>query len=95
MLLTSTVSYANFGDSVISGLVGGTVGSVITNEIYHSNRHTTHRTTYYHTHKSKHTSVPKMTDEKRIQKALAVLSFTLGKYMVKSTTMKHAPQSKR
>ncbi|WP_294955934.1 peptidoglycan-binding protein [Sulfurovum sp.] len=83
LLLTSTVSYANFGDAVVGGLVGGAVGSVITNEVYNSNRHETRRTTHHRTHKStkrkkQHHAVPRMTDEKRIQKALAGLGFYHG-----------------
>ena len=84
LFLTGGIAYADFGDAVVGGLVGGAVGSVITNEVYRSNQRT-HSTHHYTTHKSrkkkhkKHHSAPKMTDEKRIQKALSSLGFYHGK----------------
>ena len=77
-------AYADFGDAVVGGLVGGAVGSVITNEVYHSNSRRSHNIHYSHKHKHRsnkkkyHTPVPKMTNEKRIQKALASLGFYHG-----------------
>jgi peptidoglycan hydrolase-like protein with peptidoglycan-binding domain len=83
LFLTGSVSYADFGDAVVGGLVGGAVGSVITNEVYHSNQrtHSTHHSTTHRSNKKhkKHYVAPKMTDEKRIQKALSSLGFYHGK----------------
>ncbi len=84
VFLTGTISYADFGDAVVGGLVGGAVGSVITNEVYHSNQRT-HSTSHHTKHRSsgkkhkKHYAAPRMTDEKRIQKALSSLGFYHGK----------------
>jgi len=89
LFLTGNMLYANFGDALVGGVVGGAVGSIITNEVYHSNddrgTHSTHRTHHHTTHKSKkrshrkHIATPRMTDEKRIQKALSSLGFYHGK----------------
>ena len=38
LLLSSHVSYADFGDGLVGGIVGGAVGSVITNEIYNKDK---------------------------------------------------------
>ncbi len=84
VFLTGNIAYADFGDAVVGGIVGGAVGSVITNEVYHSNQRT-HSTTGHTTHRSsskkykKRYVAPKMTDEKRIQKALSSLGFYHGK----------------
>lgn len=78
-LLVSGIAYADFGDALIGGVVGGAVGSVITNEVYRSNepqpqaKQRTHRTA------KKKSYAPKMTDEKRIQKALSSLGFYRGR----------------
>ena len=80
-LLVSSIAYADFGDALVGGVVGGAVGSVITNEVYNSNRQQqqsqpkrTHKT-----YKKKKYHAPKMTDEKRIQKALSSLGFYRGR----------------
>ncbi|OQX76179.1 MAG: peptidoglycan-binding protein [Epsilonproteobacteria bacterium 4484_65] len=80
-LLVSGIAYADFGDALVGGVVGGAVGSVITNEVYNSNRQQqqsqpkrTHKT-----YKKKKYHAPKMTDEKRIQKALSSLGFYRGR----------------
>jgi peptidoglycan hydrolase-like protein with peptidoglycan-binding domain len=78
ILMISNVAYADFGDAVVGGVVGGAVGSVITNEVYNKNRQQTSqpmgedtpRETYY---------VPRMTDEKRIQRSLSSLGFYRGR----------------
>ena len=80
-LLVSGIAYADFGDAVVGGVVGGAVGSVITNEVYNNNRQRSTRT-YRSTKrvsKKKRYVAPKMTDEKRIQKALSSLGFYRGK----------------
>jgi len=77
-LLVSSIAYADFGDALVGGVVGGAVGSVITNEVYRSNepqpqaKQRSHRS-------SKRNYAPKMTDEKRIQKALSSLGFYRGR----------------
>jgi peptidoglycan hydrolase-like protein with peptidoglycan-binding domain len=84
-LLLSGIAYANFGDALVGGAVGGAVGSVITNEVYHSNRNKSTRThsstkrSKKRVSKKKKYSAPKMTDEKKIQKALESLGFYRGK----------------
>lgn len=77
-LLVGSAAYADFGDALVGGVVGGAVGSVITNEIYRSNepqpqaKQSSHRS-------AKRYYAPKMTDEKRIQKALSSLGFYRGR----------------
>jgi len=84
-LLVSSIAYADFGDALVGGVVGGAVGSIITNEVYNSNRGKstrTHRSTKRSkkkVSKKKRYVAPKMTDEKRIQKALSSLGFYRGK----------------
>jgi len=81
LLLTGSISYADFGDAVVGGLVGGAVGSVITNEVYNNNRNQhqrTHTRSHHSTKKKKHYTAPKMTDEKHIQKTLSSLGFYHG-----------------
>ncbi len=80
-LLVSGIAYADFGDALVGGVVGGAVGSIITNEVYNSNRQSqsTQPRSTQRTYKKKSYRAPKMTDEKRIQKALASLGFYRGK----------------
>jgi len=80
-LLVSGIAYADFGDALVGGVVGGAVGSVITNEVYNSNRqqHRSQPGRTQRTYKKKRHVAPKMTDEKRIQKALSSLGFYRGK----------------
>ena len=78
-LLVSGIAYADFGDALVGGVVGGAVGSVITNEVYNSNRQQSQPKSTQRTYKKKKYSAPKMTDEKRIQKALSSLGFYRGR----------------
>ena len=82
-LLGGNVAYASFSDGLVGGVVGGVVGSVITNEVYRSKRHKakrSHRTHKRYTKKrtKKRYSVPVITTEKKLQKALVALGFYHG-----------------
>jgi peptidoglycan hydrolase-like protein with peptidoglycan-binding domain len=84
-LFSGHTLYADFADGVVGGLVGGAVGSVITNEIYNSNKKTEPAYRPVH-HKSSHkkttkrrAAAPQVTDQMKIQKALAGLGFYHGK----------------
>lgn len=78
-LLVSGIAYADFGDALIGGVVGGAVGSVITNEVYRSNEPQTQPKQRTRRPAKKKSYAPKMTDEKRIQKALSSLGFYRGR----------------
>jgi peptidoglycan hydrolase-like protein with peptidoglycan-binding domain len=79
-LLVSGIAYADFGDALVGGVVGGAVGSVITNEVYRSNEAKRQPQAKQRTYRSaKKRYAPKMTDEKRIQKALSSLGFYRGR----------------
>lgn len=77
-LVMGNIAHADFGDAVVGGVVGGAVGSVITNEVYNQNRQETAQPMeddipgerYY---------VPRMSDEKRIQRSLSSLGFYRGR----------------
>ena len=80
-LLVSGIAYADFGDALIGGVVGGAVGSVITNEVYKSNEPQPQPQAKQRTYKpaKKKSYAPKLTDEKKIQKALSSLGFYRGR----------------
>ncbi|MFT7879949.1 MAG: peptidoglycan-binding protein [Sulfurimonas sp.] len=77
-ILIGNVAYADFGDAVVGGVVGGAVGSVITNEVYNKNRQQTTQPRRADTPRQRY-HVPKMTDEKRIQRSLSSLGFYRGR----------------
>jgi len=93
MLMTAsiaTVSQASMADALIYNIAGqatNAMGARIGDEIYYgTSRHVTRqRTTHRHRHRKKHNRAtaqkvhaPVMTDEKRVQKALASLGFYRG-----------------
>lgn len=78
-----TALHADFGDAVVGGIVGGAVGSVITNEVYNANKQAPQpqqsaaprsQEQYYAP-----ASVPQLTDEKKIQRALSSMGFYRGR----------------
>ena len=79
LLLSSHVSYADFGDGLVGGIVGGAVGSVITNEIYNKDKKQTTQPQRQSTTQKYYPPAPQMTDEKKIQRALSSLGFYKGR----------------
>jgi len=83
-LISTQSVFADFADGLVGGLVGGAVGSVITNEVYNSNKKSsqpTYRPVHRKSSHKKHVrkSTIRISDEMKIQKALAGMGFYHGK----------------